>query len=293
MTEKRPIDANDLMARFFRKECLMQGHSAAASAAYKDAQKTVAAASTVSLWPEWRNPEANPPKVEEDVLILFETACGGYGITTAHYEDGTVLSEKSAFYWEEIFEWGTYDEESDDYFIPKGWWEYRYFNPDDVYNNRVDSPVVGWMPLPPKGGSKKMSEKKLIYADDLYDKVSSMGLQNGSALGHHSSTADAIAEMIQNAPAVDPASCLNWRTGKPPEHESWFAKFKDTEQWRFGMFETMSDEVLVTVEFPGGERYTTTSHTTDGEWLDSYESIGGHIIAWAEMPAPAKEVAKK
>ena len=45
MTEKRPIDANDLMARFFRKECLMQGHSAAASAAYKDAQKTVAAAS--------------------------------------------------------------------------------------------------------------------------------------------------------------------------------------------------------------------------------------------------------
>ena len=35
MTEKRPIDANDLMARFFRKECLMQGHSAAASAAYK------------------------------------------------------------------------------------------------------------------------------------------------------------------------------------------------------------------------------------------------------------------
>lgn len=68
-----------------------------------------------------------------------------------------------------------------------------------------------------------MSEKKLIYADDLYDKVSSMGLQNGSALGHHSSTADAIAEMIQNAPAVDPASCLNWRTGKPPEHESWFA----------------------------------------------------------------------
>ena len=120
-----------------------------------------------------------------------------------------------------------------------------------------------------------------------------MGLQNGAALGHHISTADAIAEMIQNAPAVDPASCLNWRTGKPPEHESWFAKFKDTEQWRFGMFETMSDEVLVTVEFPGGERYTTTSHTTDGEWLDSYESIGGHIIAWAEMPAPAKEVAKK
>ena len=103
----------------------------------------------------WRDPDKDPPKVETEVLILFETACGGYGITTAHYEDGTVLSEKSKFYWEEIFEWGTYDEEHDDYLIPKGWWEYRYFNPEDVYNNRVDSPVVGWMPLPPKEVVKK------------------------------------------------------------------------------------------------------------------------------------------
>lgn len=103
-----------------------------------------------NLQPVWRDPETDPPKVEEDVLILFETACGGYGITTANYEDGTVLSQKSAFYWEDIFEWGTYDEESDDYFIPKGWWEYRYFNQDDIYDNRVDAHVVGWMPLPPK-----------------------------------------------------------------------------------------------------------------------------------------------
>lgn len=107
-----------------------------------------------SLFSFWRDPDKDPPKVETEVLILFETACGGYGITTAHYEDGTVLSKKSAFYWEEIFEWGTYDEENDDYFIPKGWWEYRYFNPEDVYDNRVDSPVVGWMPLPPKEVAK-------------------------------------------------------------------------------------------------------------------------------------------
>lgn len=103
-----------------------------------------------TLRPTWHNPDKNPPKVEEDVLILFETACGGYGITTANYEDGTVLSQKSAFYWEDISEWGTYDKESDDYFIPKGWWEYRYFNQDDIYDNRVDAHVVGWMPLPPK-----------------------------------------------------------------------------------------------------------------------------------------------
>lgn len=147
MDNPRLIDANALMARFSQKERLVQG---AASAAYRDAQKTVAAAPTVSLWPEWRDPDKNPPKVEEDVLILFKTACGGYGITTAHYEDGTVLSEKSAFYWEDIFEWGTYDEESNDCFLPKGWWEYRYFNQEDIYDNCVDAHVVGWMPLPPK-----------------------------------------------------------------------------------------------------------------------------------------------
>ena len=53
MAEKRLIDANALMARFSRKERLVQG---AASAAYRDAQKTVVAAPTVSLWPEWRDP---------------------------------------------------------------------------------------------------------------------------------------------------------------------------------------------------------------------------------------------
>lgn len=103
-----------------------------------------------NLQPVWRDPETDPPKVEEDVLILFETACGGYGITTAHYEDGTLLSQDSIFFWDELAAWGELDEEHDDYIIPKGWWEYRYFNQDDVYNNRIDCPVIGWMPLPPE-----------------------------------------------------------------------------------------------------------------------------------------------
>lgn len=160
MSDKRLIDANALHKRiemnlrasnpFTIEECC-----------YKDALNSVDEAPTIdpeTLRPTWRDPDKDPPKVETEVLILFEnayggffeTACGGYGITTANYEDGTVLSQKSAFYWEEISEWGTYDEESDDYFIPKGWWEYRYFNSDDICDNRVDAHVVGWMPLPPK-----------------------------------------------------------------------------------------------------------------------------------------------
>lgn len=134
-----------------------------------------------------------------------------------------------------------------------------------------------------------MSEKKLIYADDLYSRVSCMGLQNCSVLGHHSGTADVIAEMIQNAPAVDPASCLNWHTGKPPEHESMFAKFKGTKKWLPGMFETVSNEVLVTIELPDKTRIVTVSKTTDGKWTGCCKNFECEVVAWTEMPAPAKE----
>lgn len=146
MDNPRLIDANALMARFFRKERLVQG---AASAAYRDAQKTVVAAPTVSLWPEWRDPDKDHPKVETEVLVLYRR--NDYlGITTAHYEDGNVFSEDSEWNWEDLSDWGTYDEERDGYRIPEGWWEYRHFNSDDVYGGKIDCPVVGWMPLPPK-----------------------------------------------------------------------------------------------------------------------------------------------
>lgn len=98
----------------------------------------------------WRDPDKDPPKVETEVLILYRNEIDGYGITTAHYEDGKVFLQDSEWNWENLPDWGTYDEEQDDYRIPKGWWEYRHFNPDEVYNNQVDRPVVGWMPLPPK-----------------------------------------------------------------------------------------------------------------------------------------------
>ena len=103
-----------------------------------------------NLQPVWRDPETDPPKVEEEVLIMYQTESGECGITTAHYEDGTLLSQDSIFYWDELAAWGELDEEHDDYIIPKGWWEYRHFNQYEVYDNRVDYPVIGWMPLPEK-----------------------------------------------------------------------------------------------------------------------------------------------
>lgn len=114
---------------------------------YIDTTPTVALETDAQCW---RNPETDLPKVETEVLILYRNDIDGYGITTAHYEDGNVFLQDSEWYWEDLPDWGTYDEERDDYKIPKGWWEYRHFNPDEVYNNRIDRPVVGWMLLPPK-----------------------------------------------------------------------------------------------------------------------------------------------
>lgn len=73
-TDVRPVDANALMARFFRKERLVQG---AASAAYKDAQKTVAAAPTVSLWPEWRDPAEFSPALKDHQRVSVLWALRG------------------------------------------------------------------------------------------------------------------------------------------------------------------------------------------------------------------------
>lgn len=47
------------------------------------------------LFPAWRNPETDPPKVETEVLILYRNDIDGYSITTAHYEDGSVFQKKA------------------------------------------------------------------------------------------------------------------------------------------------------------------------------------------------------
>ena len=107
-----------------------------------------------NLQPVWKDPKTDPPKVETEVLILYRNDIDGYSITTAHYEDGSVFSQDSAWYWEDLPDWGTYDEERDDYKIPKGWWEYRHFNPDGVYNNKIDRPVVEWQ-YPPEPSKER------------------------------------------------------------------------------------------------------------------------------------------
>ena len=102
---------------------------------------------------EWISVEDRLPEPEKEVLILTIRRYMCYGevreistITTAMYEDGTMSTEDSFWNWYDID--FIYDEENDVQYIPEGWWEFRHYNPDDVYNNAVDDKVTHWMPLP-------------------------------------------------------------------------------------------------------------------------------------------------
>ena len=108
-------------------------------------------------------PEANKalrmlpsPRISvEDALPVSETevlaVCNrnGYAfVVPAIYEAGEVLRGESVWNWNDIEEYGVYNEKLDDWYVPTGWWENRQFTPDDVYNNPIDCKVTHWMPLP-------------------------------------------------------------------------------------------------------------------------------------------------
>lgn len=75
----------------------------------------------------------------------------------------------------------------------------------------------------------------------------------------------------------------------PKEHDSMFAKLKNTDKWSDAMFEKLSDDVNVTVEFEDGTRMTKTMHTTDGKWRDNINIVKFEVIAWQPLPEPYKE----
>ena len=90
------------------------------------------------------------PEVETKVLIHAKRKYmdGSFRdiITTAMYEDGTMLEDDSKWHWEDIE--GEWDEENDCYIIPEGWWEDKMYNADGELNHAVDDEVIEWQPLP-------------------------------------------------------------------------------------------------------------------------------------------------
>lgn len=75
----------------------------------------------------------------------------------------------------------------------------------------------------------------------------------------------------------------------PAEHDSIFKKMKGTDKWRDGMFETISDSVDVTVEYPDGSRRTDKGHTVEGKWKTGLGCAEkGEVIAWQPRREPYK-----
>lgn len=87
------------------------------------------------------------PVSETEVLAVCNR--NGYVfVVPAIYEAGEVLRGESSWNWNDIEEYGGYNEILDDWYVPTGWWENRKFTPDDVYNNPIDCKVTHWMQLP-------------------------------------------------------------------------------------------------------------------------------------------------
>ena len=75
----------------------------------------------------------------------------------------------------------------------------------------------------------------------------------------------------------------------PEEHDSIFAKFKGTGNWKRGMFEKTSKYVIATVVFDDGTVLVEQAHTTDGIWRTDKKVLGGTVVAWMDYPKPYKE----
>ena len=75
----------------------------------------------------------------------------------------------------------------------------------------------------------------------------------------------------------------------PEEHDSIFAKFKGTDNWKRRMFEKTSKYVIATVVFDDGTVLVEQAHTTDGIWRTDKKVLGGTVVAWMDYPKPYKE----
>lgn len=74
----------------------------------------------------------------------------------------------------------------------------------------------------------------------------------------------------------------------PDEHESLFARYKDTDKWRNAMFTTISDRVIVCAEYENGKRIVKTANTVDGVWKVKDIFHPCKVTHWMPMPHPPK-----
>lgn len=136
--------------------------------------------------------------------------------------------------------------------------------------------------------------KKIVYADDVKKEIDEwLDCVGDVVIGKHLSYYGELLGCIEDAPSVTDINVGNkWvpcSERLPEERESIFKKAKGTDKWDPEMFESISDDVNVTVEFEDGTRKTMTSYTTDGKWSCEKEyRIKMKVIAWCPLPEPYK-----
>lgn len=96
------------------------------------------------------------------------------------------------------------------------------------------------------------------------------------------SVQEILCEFIEEQPKI--GGWIPCSERLPEEYDSMFAKFKGTEKWDSAMFEKISDDVNVTVEFENGKRKTKTLHTVDGKWNGGQRGVKFKVIAWQPLP---------
>ena len=78
----------------------------------------------------------------------------------------------------------------------------------------------------------------------------------------------------------------------PPERGTIFTRFRGTDKWKPGMFESMSEDVRIVAEYPDGYRRVHHSYTVDGQWEIERKptpSAKAKVLFWMENPKLPKE----
>ena len=82
-----------------------------------------------------------------------------------------------------------------------------------------------------------------------------------------------------------PNEWVSVEEGMPKEHDSIFKKLMGPDKWGPGMFERLSDDVIVAVKFADGTRRSGFARTKDGIWA-GLPSIGCPVVThWMPLPA--------
>ena len=98
---------------------------------------------------------------------------------------------------------------------------------------------------------------------------------------------EVFRDKVRSMPTLTPPNeWVSVEEGMPKEHDSIFKKLMGPDKWGPGMFERLSDDVIVAVKFADGTRRSGFARTKDGIWA-GLPSIGCPVVThWMPMPEP-------